>query len=82
MNRRDAFFLLNTLLDAINGVGRFDVNLDFFASESLDLDHGATPKPQDQVKSGLFLDVVVSQGAAVFKLFTGEDQPLLIRRDP
>jgi len=30
----------------------------------------------------LLLDVVVGQGATVFKLFSGEDQTLLVRRDP
>ena len=60
LNRRDAFFLLNTFLDPINSIGWFDINFDFFTSESLDLDHGPTPKPQNQVKSGLFLNVVVS----------------------
>jgi len=30
------------------------------------------------VESGLLLDVVVAQSSAVFKLFTGEDESLLI----
>jgi hypothetical protein len=33
------------------------------------------------MESGLLLDVVVSQGAAVLQLLAGEDQTLLIRRD-
>ena len=36
---------------------------------------------QDQMKSGLFLDVVIRQGPTVFKLLSGEDQPLLVRGD-
>lgn len=34
-----------------------------------------------QVEGRLLLDVVVSQGAAVFQLLAGEDQALLIRGD-
>ena len=36
---------------------------------------------EDQVKSGLLLDVVVAQGAAILQLLASEDQSLLIRRD-
>lgn len=31
------------------------------------------------MEGGLFLDVIVAQGAAVFELFAGEDEALLIR---
>ncbi len=34
------------------------------------------------MKGGLFLDVVVRQGAAIFELFTGKDKTLLIWWDP
>ena len=44
-------------------------------------DLAATAETQHQVERGLLLDVVVSQGAAVFELLTREDQTLLIRRD-
>jgi len=36
---------------------------------------------KDQVKGGLLLDVVVRKGAAVFELFAGKDESLLIGRD-
>lgn len=39
----------------------------------------ATSQPQNQVKSGFFLDVVITQGATVFQLFTSKDQTLLVR---
>lgn len=35
-------------------------------------------EPEDEVKSRLFLDVVVAQRSSVFELFTCEDQALLI----
>merc|ERR1719474_2414613 len=42
---------------------------------------GTSPQPEDKVKSGLLLDVVVGQGPAILKLLASEDQPLLVRRD-
>ena len=33
------------------------------------------------MKSGLLLDVVVTQGTSVLKLLSGKDKTLLIRRD-
>ena len=41
----------------------------------------STPQTQHQVESGLLLDVVVGEGAAVFELLAGEDQALLVRWD-
>merc|ERR1719461_2755937 len=42
---------------------------------------GASPQPEDKVKSGLFLDVVVGQSPPILQLLASEDQPLLVRRD-
>merc|ERR1712188_199757 len=33
------------------------------------------------MKGGLFLDVVIAQGASILQLFASEDQALLIRRN-
>jgi len=41
----------------------------------------ATSQPQNQVKSGFFLDVIVTQGTAIFQLFTSKDQTLLVWRN-
>jgi len=41
----------------------------------------ATTETKDQVESGFLLDVVVSKGTTIFKLFSGENQSLLIRGD-
>jgi len=42
----------------------------------------ATTQAKDKVQCGLLLDVVVSKGSAILKLFTSKDKPLLIRWDP
>jgi len=41
----------------------------------------ATSESEDQVKSGLLLDVVVRKSAAILELLAGEDEALLIGRD-
>ena len=46
---------------------------------ALDEDLHATAQTQHQVESGLLLDVVVSQGAAILQLLAGKDQALLVR---
>ena len=42
---------------------------------------GSAAEAEDKVEGGLLLDVVVGEGAAVLELLSGEDEPLLIRRD-
>jgi len=42
---------------------------------------GTTTKSKNKVEGGLLLNVIVREGSAVFKLFTSEDQSLLVRRD-
>ena len=42
---------------------------------------GTTTETEDQVEGRLLLDVVVREGAAVFKLLASEDQALLVGRD-
>ena len=41
----------------------------------------ATSESQDEMKSGLLLDVVVREGSAILELLSSEDESLLIRRD-
>ena len=42
---------------------------------------GPAPQAQHQMESGFLLDVVIGQGAAVFELFAGEDEALLVGGD-
>merc|ERR1711894_542565 len=42
---------------------------------------GTSPQPEDKVKSGLLLDVVVRQSPTILQLLASEDQPLLVRGD-
>src|SRR5579859_1564408 len=51
-------------------------------STCLFLDGHASAQTKDEVQCGFFLDVVVREGSTVFKLFTGEDETLLVWWDP
>ena len=49
--------------------------------QRLDENLHATAKAKNQVKGGLFLDVVVGKRASIFELLASEDQALLIWRN-
>ena len=74
----DTFLILDLGFDVFDGVSWFDVESDGLTSESLDEDLHTTSKSEDEMESGLFLDVVVGESSAVLKLLTGEDKSLLV----
>merc|ERR1712213_9837 len=74
----NAFLVLNLGLDVLNGIRSFDLKGDGLASQSLDKDLHASTKTENQMQSGLLLDVVVGKSSSVLELFAGKDQPLLI----
>ena len=78
---RDTFLVLDLGLDVLNGVGWFDFKGDGLTSEGLDEDLHTTSESEDEMESGLLLDVVVRKGSSVFELLTGEDKSLLIGWD-
>merc|ERR1719184_196775 len=78
---RDAFLILNLGLNVLDGVRRLHFKGDGFTSQCLHEDLHSSTKPKDKMESGLLLDVVVGQSPSILKLFTSEDQSLLIRRD-
>ena len=53
------------------------------SSSGLDLDDtsASSSKSKNEMKGGLLLDVVVSEGSAILELLTGEDKSLLVRGD-
>ena len=79
--RRDALLVLDLLLDLLDGVGSLDLKGDGLAGEGLDEDLHSSTESKDEVKGGLLLDVVISEGATVLELLSSEDETLLIRRD-
>ena len=75
---RNTFLVLDLGLDVLNAVGLVDFQGDGLAGESLHEDLHASAESEDQVDGGLFLDVVVGEGSAIFQLLAGEDQSLLV----
>ena len=80
--RGDTFLVLNLSFDILNGVRSLNVQGNSLAGQSLDEDlHSTSTESEDQVKSGLLLNVIVREGSAVLELLASEDESLLIGRD-
>jgi len=78
---RNALLVLNLGLDVVDGVGRLNLEGDGLAGEGLDEDLHTTTKAEDKVKGALLLDVVVAEGATIFKLLARKDKALLVWGD-
>jgi len=77
----NSFLILDLGFDVLNGVCWLDIKGDGLTGESLDKDLHTTSKSEDEMESGLLLDVVIRKSSAIFQLLTGEDESLLIWRD-
>ena len=77
----NTLLVLDLGLDVVNGIRRLNVEGDGLSSQGLDKDLHTSTKTEDEVESGLLLDVVVTQGTTILELLTSKDQTLLIRRD-
>ena len=76
--RGDSLLILNLGLDVVNGVRGLDIKSDGLSGKGLDEDLHTTSKSEDQMESGLFLDVVIRESTAIFELLTSENKSLLI----
>jgi len=74
----NSFLILDLSFDVLDRVGRLHLQSDGLSSKGLDEDLHTSPQSKDQVKSRLFLNVVVAEGSAVFQLLSGKDQSLLV----
>merc|ERR1712012_962454 len=74
----NAFLVLDLSLDIFNGVRWFNLKSDGLASQGLDKNLHTSTETENQMQSGLLLDVVVREGTAILKLFASKDQPLLV----
>ena len=77
----DALLVLNLSLDVVDSVRGLDLKGDSLASESLHEDLHATAETEDEMESGLLLDVVVAQSATIFELLASKDESLLVGWD-
>jgi len=76
--RGNAFLVLNLGLNIFNGVTGLNLKSDGLSCEGLDKDLHTSSQSEHQMKSGLFLDVVIRKSSAIFKLLACKDQPLLV----
>merc|ERR1712045_325227 len=74
----DSLLVLDLSLDILNGNARLNLQGDGLPCESLDKDLHSSTESEDQMESGLFLDVVVGESSAVLKLLASKDQTLLV----
>ena len=74
----NTFLILDLSLDVLNGVSWLDIKGDGLTSEGLYEDLHTSSKSEDEMESGLLLDVVVRKGSSILELLSGEDESLLI----
>ena len=79
--RGDFFLVLDFRLDIVDGVRAFDLENDGLSSQGLNKDLHTTTETEDEMESRLLLDVVIGEGATVFKLLSGVDESLLVQGD-
>jgi hypothetical protein len=77
--RWDTLLVLDLRLNVIDGIRRLNLEGDCLAGESLDEDLHTATETENQVESGLLLNVIIGKSTAVLELFACEDQALLVR---
>jgi len=75
---RDSFLILDFSFNILNCVSWFDIKGDCLSSKSLYEDLHTSSKSENEMESGLFLNIVIGEGSAVLELLSGEDESLLI----
>ena len=79
--RWDAFFAMDLCLDILNVVCYLNFEDDGLALNGLYEDMHTSTESEDQMKSGLLLNVVVRKGTTVFELLASENEALLVGWD-
>jgi len=75
---RDSFFVLDLGFDVLDSVCWLNIKSDGFTSEGLNEDLHTSSESEHKMESRFFLDVVVGESSAVFKLFSSENESLLV----
>jgi len=78
--RENAFLVLDLGLDIVDCVRRLHLKGDHLAGRGLDENLHTTMKVKGKVERRLLLDVVIRESSTIFKLLSGEDEALSIRR--
>merc|ERR1711962_601046 len=77
----DSFLILDLGFNILDGVRGLNLEGDRLTGQRLHEDLHTSSEPENEMESGLFLDVVVRQSPAILQLFSCEDQSLLVWRD-
>jgi len=77
----DSFLVLDLGFDVLNGVSWLNIKGDGLSCQGFDEDLHTTSESEDEMKSGLLLDVVIGESSSIFELLSSEDESLLIWRD-
>ena len=77
----DALLVLDLGFNVLNSVRWLNVKSDSLSGEGLHEDLHTTSESQDEMESGLLLNVVIGKSSAIFQLLSGEDESLLIGWD-
>jgi len=70
---------LDLRLDILNAVRWFHLEGDGLSGQGFDEDLHSTTEAENQMKGGLFLDIVIRKSTTIFQLLARENQPLLVR---
>merc|ERR1712110_360236 len=73
---RNSFLVLDLGLDVLDGVGWLNIKGDGLSGEGLNEDLHTTSQSENEMESGLLLDIVVGEGSSILELLTGEDKSL------
>jgi len=79
--RGNPLLVLDLRFDVVDSVRGLHFQRNGLAGEGLHKDLHTAAQTEDEVKSGLFLDVIVGKGPAILELLASEDQALLVWRD-
>merc|ERR1711874_281253 len=77
----NSLLILDLGFDILDGIRGLHLESDGLASEGLDKDLHSATESQNEVESRFLLDVVVGERSTILKLFTSEDETLLIWGD-
>jgi len=73
----DAFFILNFGFHILDRVTWFHFQSDSLSGQSFHKNLYTTSQAKHKMKGRFLLNIVVAQGAAIFELFSCEDESLL-----
>merc|ERR1711963_169158 len=74
----NSLLVLDFGFDIFNGIGWLNFKGYCLSCKSLDPHLHSTSQPKNQMKSRLFLDIVVRESSSIFQLLASKDQPLLV----